>query len=55
MGMAKRDHIRLVGPRRRRPGLARAHGRDFDDAAIDAIFEVFEPLNVAAVEAHERA
>jgi phosphonoacetaldehyde hydrolase len=53
MGMAKRDHIRLVGSV---PGVAAAwrarHGRDFDDAAIDAIFEVFEPKNVAAVEAH---
>jgi phosphonoacetaldehyde hydrolase len=53
MGMAKRDHIRLVGSA---PGVAAAwraqHGSDFDDAAIDAIFEVFEPLNVAAVEAH---
>jgi phosphonoacetaldehyde hydrolase len=53
MGMAKRDHIRLVGTS---PGVAAAwrakHGRDFDDAAIDAIFKVFEPLNVAAIEAH---
>jgi len=53
MGMAKRDHIRLVGTA---PAVAAAwrakHGRDFDEAAIDAIFEVFEPLNVAAVEAH---
>lgn len=53
MGMAKRDHIRLVGSA---PAVAAAwraqHGRDFDEAAIDAIFEVFEPLNVAAVEAH---
>ncbi len=53
MGMAKRDHIRLVGtpPPWPQPG-ARKHGRDFDEAAIDAIFDVFEPLNVAAVEAH---
>ncbi len=53
MGMAKRDHIRLVG---NAPAVAAAwrgqHGRDFDEAAIDAIFDVFEPLNVAAVEAH---
>jgi phosphonoacetaldehyde hydrolase len=53
MGMAKRDHIRLVGTA---PAVAAAwrakHGRDFDEAAIDAIFDVFEPLNVAAVEAH---
>jgi phosphonoacetaldehyde hydrolase len=53
MGMAKRDHIRMVGTA---PAVAAAwranHGRDFDDAAIDAIFKVFEPMNVAAVEAH---
>ncbi len=53
MGMAKRDHIRLVGTA---PAVAAAwrakHGRDFDEAAIDAIFDVFEPLNVAAVETH---
>jgi phosphonoacetaldehyde hydrolase len=53
MGMAKRDHIRLVGTS---PAVAAAwrakHERDFDDAAIDAIFEVFEPMNVAAVESH---
>ena len=53
MGMAKRDHIRMVGTT---PAVAAAwranHGRNFDDAAIDAIFEVFEPMNVAAVEAH---
>lgn len=53
MGMAKRDHIRMVGTA---PVVAAAwranHGRDFDDAAIDAIFEIFEPMNVAAVEAH---
>lgn len=53
MGMAKRDHIRMVGSS---PAVAAAwrahHGSDFDDAAIDAIFDVFEPMNVAAVEAH---
>jgi phosphonoacetaldehyde hydrolase len=53
MGMAKRDHIRMVGTS---PGVAAAwrakHGRDFDEAAIDAIFKVFEPMNIAAVEAH---
>ena len=53
MGMAKRDHIRMVGTSRAVAAAWRAkHGRDFDDAAIDAIFEVFEPMNVAAVEAH---
>ncbi|GGJ10182.1 phosphonoacetaldehyde hydrolase [Neoroseomonas lacus] len=53
MGMAKRDHIRLVGTA---PAVAAAwrakHGKDFDEAAIDAIFDIFEPVNVAAVEAH---
>jgi phosphonoacetaldehyde hydrolase len=53
MGMAKRDHIRLVGTSPAVVAAWRAkHGRDFDDAAIDAIFEVFEPMNVAAVESH---
>lgn len=53
MGMAKRDHIRLVGTS---PAVAAAwratHGHDFNETDIDAIFDVFEPLNVAAVEAH---
>jgi phosphonoacetaldehyde hydrolase len=53
MGMAKRDHIRMVGQAPAVAGMWRArHGRDFDEAAIDAIFEVFEPLNAAAVEKH---
>jgi phosphonoacetaldehyde hydrolase len=53
MGMAKRDHIRLVG---QSPAVAEAwrarHGHDFNEADIDAIFDVFEPLNVAAIRAH---
>ena len=53
MGMAKRDHIRMVG---QTPAVAAAwrarHGRDFSEADIDAIFQVFEPLNVAAVAHH---
>lgn len=53
MGMAKRDHIRLVGTS---PAVAAGwrerFGRDFGEADIDAIFAEFEPLNVAAVEAH---
>jgi phosphonoacetaldehyde hydrolase len=53
MGMAKRDHIRQVGTA---PAVAAAwratHGRDFDEVAVEAIFDVFEPLNVAAVAAH---
>ncbi len=56
MGMAKRDHIRLVGTA---PDVARAwqakHGRPFDEAAIDAVFEIFEPLNAAAVERPEHS
>ena len=51
MGMAKADHIRLVGAAVN--GTWRAqHGRDFDERDVQAIFEVFEPLNIAAVEAH---
>lgn len=53
MGMAKRDHIRMVG---QAPAVAAAwrarHGRDFGEADIDAIFDVFEPLNVASVVHH---
>ena len=53
MGMAKRDHIRVVGPA---PAVAAAwrakHGRDFAEADVDAVFEVFEPMNVAAVKDH---
>ncbi|WP_424812414.1 phosphonoacetaldehyde hydrolase [Roseococcus sp. YIM B11640] len=56
MGMAKRDHIRLVGsaPHTNAAWKAR-HGHDFGEADIDAIFEVFEPLNVAAVEKPEHS
>jgi phosphonoacetaldehyde hydrolase len=53
MGMAKRDHIRMVG---QAPAVAAAweqkHGRLFGEADIDAIFETFEPMNVAAVRDH---
>jgi phosphonoacetaldehyde hydrolase len=53
MGMAKWDHIRAVG---RAPTVAAAwrarHGRDFTEADVDAIFQVFEPMNVAAVRDH---
>jgi phosphonoacetaldehyde hydrolase len=51
MGMAKADHIRLVGRAVNEAWRAR-HGRDFGEADVQAIFEVFEPLNIAAVEAH---
>lgn len=53
MGMAKWDHIRAVG---HAPAVAAAwraaHGRDFSEADVQAIFEVFEPMNVAAVRDH---
>ena len=53
MGMAKWDHIRAVG---QTPSVAAAwrarHGRDFKEADIDAIFQVFEPMNIAAVRDH---
>jgi len=53
MGMAKWDHIRAVGSA---PAVAAAwratHGRDFADADADAIFTVFEPMNVAAIKDH---
>jgi phosphonoacetaldehyde hydrolase len=53
MGMAKWDHIRAVG---QTPSVAAAwrarHGRDFKEADIDAIFQVFEPMNIAAVREH---
>jgi phosphonoacetaldehyde hydrolase len=53
MGVAKRDHIAAVG---RAPQVAQAwrerHGRDVSEDDIDAIFAVFEPMNVASVEAH---
>jgi phosphonoacetaldehyde hydrolase len=53
MGMAKWDHIRAVG---NAPAVAAAwraaHGRDFNEADVNAIFEVFEPMNVASVRDH---
>jgi phosphonoacetaldehyde hydrolase len=53
MGMAKWDHIHAVGHAPRVAAAWRAKfGRDFTDADVDAIFAVFEPMNVAAVEAH---
>jgi phosphonoacetaldehyde hydrolase len=51
MGMAKADHIRLVGQAVNEAWRAR-HGHDFSEADVQAIFEVFEPLNIAAVESH---
>lgn len=53
MGMAKRDHIRLLLAE---PAIAAAwqakHGSSPDDAAIDAVLGVFEPMTVAAVTDH---
>ena len=53
MGMAKRDHIRLVG---QAPDVAagwqKAHGRAMSEADIDAVMAVFEPMNVASVVDH---
>jgi phosphonoacetaldehyde hydrolase len=53
MGMAKWDHIRAVG---QAPAVAAAwqakHGRAFSQADVDAIFQVFEPMNIAAVRDH---
>ncbi len=53
MGMAKWDHIRAVG---QTPSVAAAwharHGRDFAEGDVDAIFQVFEPMNIAAARDH---
>lgn len=51
MGMAKADHIRLVG-QTINPAWRARYGRDFEEADVQAIFEVFEPLNIASVTAH---
>jgi phosphonoacetaldehyde hydrolase len=53
MGMAKWDHIRAVG---HAPIVAAAwraqHGRDFNETDVRAIFEVFEPMNIASAAEH---
>jgi phosphonoacetaldehyde hydrolase len=54
MGMAKRDHIRLVG-RAVNAAWRAKHGHDFNEADMEAIFAVFEPLNVAAVKTAEHS
>lgn len=50
MGLPKRDHIAALLAN---PGIAErwraAHGRPPDDRAIDAIYEVFVPLNASVV------
>jgi len=53
MGMAKWDHIRAVGQAPAVAATWRArHGRDFVESDVDAIFQVFEPMNIAAVRDH---
>jgi phosphonoacetaldehyde hydrolase len=53
MGMAKWDHIRAIGQTRSVAAAWRArHSRDFAEGDIDAIFQVFEPMNIAAVRDH---
>ena len=53
MGMAKWDHIRAVGAAPAVNAAWRArHGRDFSESDVDAIFQVFEPMNVASVRDH---
>jgi phosphonoacetaldehyde hydrolase len=53
MGMAKWDHIRAVG---QTPAVAAGwrarHGRDFNEDDVRAIFEVFEPMNIASAAEH---
>src|SRR5262249_28030708 len=53
MGMAKWDHIGAVGKIRSVAAAWRArHGHDFAEGDVDAIFQVFEPMNIAAVRDH---
>lgn len=53
MGMAKRDHISAVihAPSVKAAWTAR-HGKAPGEADIDAVFDVFEPMNVASVLDH---
>lgn len=51
MGMAKADHIRAVGAAIA-PAWRAKHGRDFTEADVQAIFDIFEPMNIAAVKDH---
>lgn len=53
MGMAKWDHIRAVGhvPRVATAWQAR-HGRAFAEDDVQAVFEVFEPMNIASARDH---
>ncbi len=53
MGMAKWDHIRAVGQAPTVAASWRArHGRDYNKTEGDAIFDVFEPMNIAAARDH---
>jgi phosphonoacetaldehyde hydrolase len=53
MGLPKWEHIWAVGTTPRVAEAWRAaHGRDFAKADADAIFAVFEPMNVASVRDH---
>lgn len=53
MGTPKRDHVRAVGQSPYVATMWQAeHGRPFDERDVDAVFEVFEPLNVASVVEH---
>jgi phosphonoacetaldehyde hydrolase len=53
MGMAKWDHIWALGQLPKvQAGWQGAHGRPFGKDDADAIFRVFEPMNVAAVRDH---
>lgn len=50
MGMAKRDHIKtLLAEPRIAAAWAAAHGASPTEADIDAVYEVFVPMNVAVV------
>lgn len=51
MGMAKADHIRAVGAAIA-PAWRAKHGRNFSEADVQAIFDIFEPMNVAAIKDH---
>lgn len=53
MGLPKWDHIQALGTQPRIAAAWRAaNGRAFDDAAVDALYEEFTPMNAAAVKQH---
>lgn len=53
MGLPKLDHIRALGADPRiADAWRRARGTDFDDAAAQAVYEVFVPLNAEVVAAY---